>query len=448
MKHDRLKLLIAVLLIAFTLSLAVGVGVRLSLDKNTPAVPASVETEPDLPAEASSPEDPNAPKFTVSPPETAPPETSPAATEEDSYAENVPAGTENTSAQSEPEPEPETESEPEPAPESQDDGIITVCIGGDTSIDGEFADFARGRSPDYPWEEISDVMNGADIAVVNLETCVSDRGVSEKREGYGFETPPEMLEGFVNAGIDAVNLANNHTRDFGYDALLDTFSNLKASGISYFGAGKDSDEASDLKIFEREGIKVGFVGANKVYLSNDCAAGEDHAGINQIGDPDSDSAKAFIERISEYDSACDVLIVFLHAGTEETFEVTSYQKEMARKFIDAGADIVVGGHSHTLQPIEFYSGKPIIYSIGNLIFWHIDDDLDGLTAIFEIEADKNGFRSLKLHPLFIKNYKVYYLKENEGQFPTRYRQIIDLMNHNCAPYGTQFDDNGIMHIIE
>ena len=141
---------------------------------------------------------------------------------------------------------------------------------------------------------------------------------------------------------------------------------------------------------------------------------------------------------------CDVLIVFLQAGTEEVFDVTSYQKEMTRAFIDAGADIVVGGHSHTLQPIEFYNGKPIIYSIGNLIFWHIDDDLDGLTALFDITVDKNGFVSLKLHPLFIKNYKVYYLKDGEGSYPTRYAQILKLMNDLCEPYDIWFDGEGTL----
>ena len=384
--------------------------------------------------------EPNVPAYTVptDPPETTPPsETEPEPKDEASEPETPDLF----------ETPPELEDQTVDTSENDGDGIVRICIGGDTSIDSEFADFARSRSVDYPWAEISEVMNAADIAIVNLETCVSERGTSEKREGYGFRTPPEMLEGFKNAGIDAVNLANNHTRDFGYDALTDTFAHLKNYGIGYFGAGQDYDDASGLLIIERDGVKIGFTGANRVYLTPDCAAKEEHAGINQIGDPDSESTKAYIDRLYEYDTQCDVLIVFLHAGTEEVFDVTSYQKEMSRKFIDAGADIVVGGHSHTLQPIEFYEGKPIIYSIGNLIFWHIDDDIDGLTAIFDIEVDKNGFRGLKLHPLFIKNYKVYYLEDGAGSFPMRYSQIIELMNGICKPYGTQFDSGGVMYTI-
>ena len=405
MKHKWIIILFALVFVA-----AVGLGLGLRFGMMSEPSPSVSETSPveTAPAETSAP-------ITAAPlPETAPP-TEPASTTAETEPETI-------------------------IPEAS--GVVRLCIGGDTSVDGEFADFARQKGVDYPWEDISEVMSAADIAIVNLETCVSEQGVSEKKEGYGFQTPPEMLDGFKNAGIDAVNLANNHVRDFGYDALLDTFDNLAERGISYFGSGRDLDEAGGLLVIEKNGVKLGFTGANKVYLNGDCAAKEDHAGVNQIGEPDSESTQRYLERLKEYDSRCDVLIVFLHAGTEEVFNVTDYQETMSRAFIDAGADIVVGGHSHTIQPIEFYKDKPIIYSIGNLIFWHIDDDIDGLTAIFDIEVDKNGFVGLKLHPLFIKNYKVYYLNEEGDPFAGRYQQIIKLVNDLCEPYDIYFDGEG------
>ncbi len=323
-------------------------------------------------------------------------------------------------------------------------GTVRLCFGGDTSIDSEFADAANKWGIDYPWKEVTEVFSGADLAIVNLETCVSERGTSEKRQGYGFRTPPEMLEGFVNAGIDMVNLANNHTRDFGYDALTDTFEYLSNYGIDYFGAGLNKEQAEGLTVKTVNGVKIGFAGCNYVYLPDDCAAAEDHAGINMVYKMSDERTLAFLEKVKEYDTQCDVLIVFMHAGTEEVFEVNSYQKNLARALVDNGADIVVGAHPHTLQPIEFYNGKPIFYSIGNLIFWHIDDDIDGLTCIFDITVDKNGFKSLKLHPLFIKSYKVYYLERGEGKYASRYGQIIDLMNKLCKPNGIEFTEDGGM----
>lgn len=354
------------------------------------------------------------PEITAAPPvTTAPVETTPAAT---------------------------TEEEQEPIPEPS--GTVRICLGGDTSIDTEFADAASWWGVDYAWKEVSEIFNSADISIVNLESCVSNRGESEKPEGLGFRTPPEMLEGFVNAGIDLVNLANNHTRDFGYDALLDTFTHLTEYGIGYFGAGHDIDEAQGLVVKEINGVKVGFVGCNYVWVSSDCAAAEDHAGINMVYSIDDERTQAFLDKVKSYDSQCDVLVAFMHCGVEEVFYVNSYQEDLSRALIDSGADIVVGAHPHTLQPIEFYNGKPIFYSIGNLIFWHVDDDIDGLTCIFDITIDKDGFKSLKLYPLFIKNYKVYLLDKEEDE--QRYYQIIDLVNELCNPNGIAFDDDGNM----
>ncbi|MBQ8624258.1 MAG: CapA family protein [Oscillospiraceae bacterium] len=341
--------------------------------------------------------------------------------------------------------QPEITTTEEPLPEEvepvyPEDATVRICIGGDTSIDSEFAEVAYRKGVDYPWAEVSEVLNAADLSIVNLETCVSTRGVSEKKEGFGFRTPPDMLEGFVNAGIDLVNLANNHTRDFGYDALLDTFMHLSEYGIDYFGAGNDYNEAAGLVVKEVNGVKIGFTGCNRVWLPEDYAAAEGHAGINQVHSVSDERTKAYLEKVKEYDSQCDVLIVFLHYGTEEVFEITSYQERMSKALIDAGADMVMGGHSHTLQPIEFYNGKPIFYSIGNFIFWHVDDDIDGLTVIFDITVNRDGFVSLKVHPLFIKSYKVYYLSKDSE----RYTQIINLMNTLCNPYGYAFDIDGNM----
>lgn len=350
--------------------------------------------------------------------------------------------TESTQPLETPTEPPASEVEPivEPQPEYPIDATVRICIGGDTSIDGEFADVCYQYGVDYPWRQVSDILNEADISIVNLETCVSDEGVSEKKEGFGFRTPPEMLEGFVNAGIDMVNLANNHVRDFGYDALLATFDNLDAYGIDYFGAGRDLDQAGGLVIKEVNGVKIGFTGCNRVWLTDDCAAADGHAGVNQVHSLSKESTQAYLERIREYDSMVDVLICFMHYGTEEVFDVTSYQKDMSRALIDNGVDIFVGGHSHTLQPIEFYNDKLIIYSIGNFIFWHVDDDIDGLSAIFDLTVDREGFVSLKLHPVFIKRYRANLVEKGSD----RYEQIIALSNTLCNPYGLAFDEDGNM----
>lgn len=332
------------------------------------------------------------------------------------------------------------EPETEPEIEYPLDATVRICIVGDTTMDGEFADVSNQYGIDYPWRQVSELLNSADLTVANLETCVSETGESEKDEGYGFRTPPEMLQGFIDAGIDVVNLANNHVRDFGYDALLNTFDSLDQYGIDYFGAGHDYYEASGLLIKEINGVKIGFTGCNRVWLTEDCAAGEDHAGVNQVHSLSKESTQAYLAKIKEYDEMVDVLICFAHYGIEESFEVTSYQKDLARALIDNGVDIFIGGHSHTLQPIEYYNGKPILYSIGNFIFWHIDDDIDGLTAVFDFTVDRDGVVSLQLHPVYIKRYRANLMEKGSE----RYEQILKLMNDMCNPKGIAFDEDGYM----
>ncbi len=330
----------------------------------------------------------------------------------------------------------------EPEPVVDENATARLCFGGDTSLDTEFADAAERRGLDWPFGEVAELLSSADLSVINLETCVSERGTTEKKPGFGFRTPPAMLECIATAGVDMVNLANNHTRDFGYDALLDTFTNLTDYGIDYFGAGNDYNEATGLVVKELNGIKVGFVGCNYVWTPDSWAAAEGHAGINQVYDLDDERTLAFLAKVQEYDSQCDVLIAFMHCGREEVFRVSSIQEKLGRALIDNGADIVVGAHPHTLQPIEFYKEKPIFYSIGNLVFWHVDDDTDGLECIFDVTIDKNGFKSLQLHPVFCKGYKANLLNPEKGYYKDRYMQVIYLVNELLEPYGMGVDNQG------
>lgn len=421
MKLERIViLLLSAVLIAVSLTIALG--------KDRSDIPASATDDSVVTSSMPVSE----PPVTSTTPESEPEVTEPSQTEQTEPTLPPETPTEPPASEAEP--------EPEPVPEYPVDATVRICIGGDTSIDGEFADICYQYGIDYPWRQVSDILNSADLSILNLETCVSDTGVSEKKEGFGFRTPPEMLQGFVDAGIDMVNLANNHVRDFGYDALLATFDNLEAYGIDYFGAGRDLDQAGGLVIKEINGVKIGFTGCNRVWLTADCEAAEGHAGVNQVHSLNKPSTQAYLERIREYDSMVDVLICFMHYGTEEVFEVTSYQEDMSRALIDNGVDIFVGGHSHTLQPIEFYKDKLIIYSIGNFIFWHVDDDIDGLSAIFDITVDREGFVSLKLHPVFIKRYRANLVEKGSD----RYDQIIALTNTLCNPYGLAFDEDGNM----
>ncbi len=320
-----------------------------------------------------------------------------------------------------------------PEPEEQS-GSAIIAFGGDTTQSDVFAEATSWRSMLYPFEDVADIFTNADISFVNLETCVSDRGESEKKEGFGFRTEPKYLEVYTSAGIDIVSCANNHVRDFGMDALSDTFENLNTYGLGYIGAGRNATEAAKCEVFTVNGLKIGFTALNMINMNPTWYATDERAGINCVDFAD---CQDYLDLISEYDKACDVLVVSAHWGVEYTNAITEEQQQFAHLLCDNGADIILGHHSHTLQPVESYNGSMIFYSLGNFLFYKMDDDA-GKTAIFEIEVDKNGFVSGKLSPVFISNCKANLLDTDDEM----YGEIIELCRSISEPYGVKITENG------
>lgn len=315
-----------------------------------------------------------------------------------------------------------------------------IAAAGDTTQSDIFGEATSWRDMSYPFEDVAELFKNADLAFVNLETSVSTRGESEKKEGYGFRTDPKFLEVYTEAGIDIVSCANNHTRDFGMDALADTFTHLDEYGIRYVGAGMDKTEAEKLEVFDLNGIKVGFTAINMINMNSTWYATDERAGLNCV---DSWDCERQLELISEYDKECDVLFVSVHWGLEYYYTITEEQQEFAHKLCDNGADIILGHHPHVLQPIESYNDSVIFYSMGNFLFYKMDD-YAGKTALFEIEIDKNGFIGGKIHPVFITNCKSVLLGEDNEMRA----EILDLVRGISLPYGVEIDDNGGINLIE
>jgi poly-gamma-glutamate synthesis protein (capsule biosynthesis protein) len=208
-------------------------------------------------------------------------------------------------------------------------------------------------------QEIAD----ADIFFVNEEFPFSDRGTQAADKQYTFRLPPEKVSIFQDIGIDGVTLANNHALDFGTDALLDSCVALDSAGIGHTGAGANLDAAKQAVTYEVNGRKIAIVGASRVFPQTDWAAGASHPGMLSAYDP-----AVLLEQIRTLRQNQDIVIAYIHWGIEREETPNDIQKNLARQLIDAGADLVIGAHPHVLQGIEYYKGKPIIYSLGNFIF--------------------------------------------------------------------------------
>lgn len=210
--------------------------------------------------------------------------------------------------------------------------------------------------------DIVDEMKLADLTMVNEEFPFSTKGTAAQDKQFTFRIDPKRVNVFQELGIDIVTLANNHVLDYGQEALEETFDTLNDAQIDYVGAGNNLEEAKERKEYEINGKKIGILAASRVIPTADWTAGTS-AGVFTTYDP-----TKLVEEIKMAKQSCDIVIVYVHWGVEKDEYPQDYQRELAQKYIDAGANIVIGAHPHVLQGIEYYNDKPIIYSLGNFVF--------------------------------------------------------------------------------
>lgn len=232
--------------------------------------------------------------------------------------------------------------------------------------------------------ELLDLMRGADVCWINNEFAYSDRGAPLENKMYTFRARPERVKMLKEMGVDIVGLANNHVYDFGPEAMTDTLDTLRQAGIAYVGAGKDLEEAMTPVYREIDGIKIAYVAASRAekYKMTPQAT-ESGAGILRCYD-----TELFLKEIREAREQADYVIALVHWGTEYSAELEEVQMSTGREYIDAGADIVIGAHPHCLQGIEYYQGKPIVYSLGN--FWFNSKSLDTMLLQVRLSGDDGG----------------------------------------------------------
>jgi poly-gamma-glutamate synthesis protein (capsule biosynthesis protein) len=213
----------------------------------------------------------------------------------------------------------------------------------------------------YPLRRIAPVFREADVAFANLETPLSD----DARWSGAFRTPTAFADGLAWAGLDVVATANNHALDAEGAGLRDTREALWRAGVGAVGTGSDLADARRPFIVEREGIRIAFLGyAQFVNAGRSAFAQPNRAGVVPL-DP-------FVieEDIARVRDRVDYVVLSFHWGIENARETHPRAREFARRMIDAGADVILGHHPHVPRGVEVYDGKPILYSLGNLVFGH------------------------------------------------------------------------------
>ncbi len=291
---------------------------------------------------------------------------------------------------------------PSAAPE---EGDINLFFAGDIYLSDAVAAIykSKGIGGIVDSELLKD-MQDADITMVNQEFTFSQGGKAAENKQYTFRVNPDYVSAFQDMGIDVVTLANNHSMDFGTEALKDSFTALDGAGIAYVGAGNNLQEARNIHYVEDKGKTLAFLAASRVIPEYSWNATNTKAGMLTTYDP------AFLlEDIKTARENSDYVIVYLHWGIERMDTPKDYQRNLAKQYIDAGADLVIGSHPHVLQGVEYYKGKPIIYSLGNYIFYSNIKS----TAVLKVTLDKDLNPNIQLLPAYAENGKTKLLSDTE-----------------------------------
>ena len=309
---------------------------------------------------------------------------------------------------------------------------VSMIFGGDFLLSNEMLNAYNkngGSLNNIMSEGLQKEFVDADIAMVNNEFPYSNRGTKAQDKQYTFRADPSNVKILNEMGVDIVSLANNHALDFGVDALIDSMEALKGASILYGGAGNNLDEAKEIKYIENNNKKVAFLCATRVIPVSEWNATSDRAGLFTTYD-----SSNLVAQITEAENNADATIVFVHWGVERAENPEDYQRELAKKYIDAGADMVIGAHSHCLQGMEVYNGKLITYSLGNFIF---NGRYNKTMALKAIINEDNTIKA-QFIPCESSSYKTYIAEDSKAQEIRDYYKSIS--------FDIDMDDDGYINI--
>lgn len=280
-------------------------------------------------------------------------------------------------------------------------------------------------------EELSAEMQKADITMANQEFPFSARGTQAQDKQFTFRVDPSYVKILQGMGIDIVTLANNHALDYGTEALSDTFQTLDGAGIAYVGAGDSKERAARAYVTEMGGRIFGFLAASRVIPEVGWNIDNRQPGLLCTYD-----SAALCQAIRKAKETCDYVAVYVHWGIERENMPQDYQRQLGKAYIDAGADIVIGSHPHVLQGIEYYNGKPIVYSLGNYIF----NREIGSTLLLKAIVSPENETTLQLIPAYAAGAKTQKMDEIKGAELYKFMEEIS--------YGISVKEDGTVEKVE
>ena len=274
---------------------------------------------------------------------------------------------------------------------------VTVALAGDTML-GRGVARTLATTPPGPMvaPEVLAALGQADLVVLNLECCISERGRPWEAPGkpFFFRAPPRAVELLALLGTDCVTLANNHALDFGVDALADTLDHLAAAGIAAVGAGLDLERARRPATLAAGGLRVAVLGATD--HPPDFAAGPDRPGV-AFADLGRQVPGWLAQLVREAGAQADVTLVTPHWGPNMTTAPVRHVRRAATALVDAGATLIAGHSAHVPHGV----GGRVLYDLGDFLDdYRVDPRLrNDLGLLFLVTLDAAGPLRLEALPL-------------------------------------------------
>ncbi|MFM7616947.1 MAG: CapA family protein [Actinomycetes bacterium] len=259
---------------------------------------------------------------------------------------------------------------------------VTFAFGGDVHFEGNL----RGRlgQPSTALSAVAPLLADADIAMVNLETAITERGTPASK-AYNFRAPASAFTALRSAGVDVTSMANNHGIDFGAEGLSDSLAARAGAGIPVLGVGANATEAYAPWRTTVRGQRIAVLAATDVlddWLISSWTATDTQAGLASAKGTQQARLEAAVRDARR---GTDTLVVYLHWGAEGTFCPTARQRELAAALVAAGADIVVGSHAHRVQGGGRYGDAFVDYGLGNFVFYNESGE-SGRTGVLRVTA--------------------------------------------------------------
>jgi poly-gamma-glutamate capsule biosynthesis protein CapA/YwtB (metallophosphatase superfamily) len=224
---------------------------------------------------------------------------------------------------------------------------------GDVSLDPSYLPAFRTQGYGWAWSGLSVLFQRDDLTVINLECPATEVNDPEPKQ-FVFRCDPAALPVARRSAVEVANQANNHAYDQGPNGLLDSTRQIRRAGIAPVGAGADDERALGAATFDLRGWRVAVVGIDEVLDPTYMMAGQDGPGTAAGHD-----FGLSLRAVRQAAARADIVVVMIHWGVELDTQPRAYQVEKAHRMIDAGADVIFGGHSHRLQPLDTCPGRPI-----------------------------------------------------------------------------------------